>query len=217
MTIAADLRCGAMLIVSSLPNRPGSLGYYFLTSNDGRLEQRLLIVRLAYPARRPVPHAGTSEIGRTEASPEHEFALIFADSAGPLVPTLRVGTQLPRRSALAGRPGHRDGRRRFPCGAWEPGKIQGRQCNCHPSELNVPLSLPNRLPHGFQLAGRAEHRVLVNDVVGIRGHEDLSGRTKVEIGRACHGTSRGESRTRPVGRRCRCSPCRRPASPPGRY
>ncbi|MFZ1933110.1 MAG: hypothetical protein WCB27_07440 [Thermoguttaceae bacterium] len=47
MTIAADLRCGAMLIVSSLPNRPGSLGYYFLTSNDGRLEQRLLIVRLS--------------------------------------------------------------------------------------------------------------------------------------------------------------------------
>ncbi len=47
MTIAADLRCGAMLIVSSLPNRPGSLGHYFLTTNDGRLEQRLLIVRLS--------------------------------------------------------------------------------------------------------------------------------------------------------------------------
>ena len=36
-----------MLIVSSLPNRPGSLGHYFLTTNDGRLEQRLLIVRLS--------------------------------------------------------------------------------------------------------------------------------------------------------------------------
>ena len=47
MTIAADLRCGAMLILSSLPNRPGSLGHYFLTVNDGKLEQRLLIVRLS--------------------------------------------------------------------------------------------------------------------------------------------------------------------------
>jgi hypothetical protein len=47
MAIAADLRCGAMLIVSSLPNRPGSLGHYFLTTNDGQLEQRLLIVRLS--------------------------------------------------------------------------------------------------------------------------------------------------------------------------
>ncbi len=47
MAIAADLPCGAMLILSSLPNRPGSLGHYFLTTNDGRLEQRLLIVRLS--------------------------------------------------------------------------------------------------------------------------------------------------------------------------
>ena len=47
MTIAADLPPGAMLILSSLPNRPGSLGHDFLTANDGRLEQRLLIVRLS--------------------------------------------------------------------------------------------------------------------------------------------------------------------------
>ena len=47
MTIAADMPCGAMLILSSLPNRPGSLGHYFLTVNDGKLEQRLLIVRLS--------------------------------------------------------------------------------------------------------------------------------------------------------------------------
>jgi hypothetical protein len=47
MAITADLRCGAMMILSSLPNRPGSLGHYFLTSNDGRLEQRLLIIRLS--------------------------------------------------------------------------------------------------------------------------------------------------------------------------
>ena len=47
MTIAADLPPGAMLILSSLPNRQGSLGHYFLTENEGRLEQRLLIVRLS--------------------------------------------------------------------------------------------------------------------------------------------------------------------------
>jgi hypothetical protein len=47
MTIAADLPRGAMLIVGSLPNRPGSLGHYFLTQNDGQLEQKLLIVRLS--------------------------------------------------------------------------------------------------------------------------------------------------------------------------
>ncbi len=47
MTIAADLPNGAMIIVSSLPNRPGSLGHYFLTTNDGKQEQKLLIVRLS--------------------------------------------------------------------------------------------------------------------------------------------------------------------------
>ena len=36
-----------MLIVSSLPNRPGSVGHYFFTENEARLEQKLLIVRLA--------------------------------------------------------------------------------------------------------------------------------------------------------------------------
>jgi hypothetical protein len=47
MTISADLAPGAMVILSSLPNRPGSLGHYFLTQNNGQLEQRLLIVRLS--------------------------------------------------------------------------------------------------------------------------------------------------------------------------
>ncbi len=47
MTIKADLAPGAMLILSSLPNRQGSLGHYFFTENSARLEQKLLIVRLS--------------------------------------------------------------------------------------------------------------------------------------------------------------------------
>lgn len=47
MTLTAELTPGAMLVLSSLPNRPGSLGHYFFTDDDGtRLEQKLLIVRL---------------------------------------------------------------------------------------------------------------------------------------------------------------------------
>jgi hypothetical protein len=47
MTLSADLAPGAMLVMSSLPNRPGSLGHYFFTEeNGGRLEQKLLIIRL---------------------------------------------------------------------------------------------------------------------------------------------------------------------------
>lgn len=47
MIVAADLPAGAMLILSSLPNRPGSLGDQFFTSGDGLREQKLLIVRLS--------------------------------------------------------------------------------------------------------------------------------------------------------------------------
>jgi hypothetical protein len=47
MAITADLSPGAMLVISSLANRPGSLGHHFFTQNDGRLEQKLLIVRLS--------------------------------------------------------------------------------------------------------------------------------------------------------------------------
>ena len=47
MTITADLSPGAMLVLSSLANRPGSLGHHFFTQNDGRLEQKLLVVRLS--------------------------------------------------------------------------------------------------------------------------------------------------------------------------
>ena len=47
MTLSADLAPGDMLILASLPNRPGSLGHYFFTEKDGRLEQKLLVIRLA--------------------------------------------------------------------------------------------------------------------------------------------------------------------------
>ncbi len=47
MTMSADLAPGAMLVLSSLPNRPGSLGHHFFTENGERLEQKLLIVRLS--------------------------------------------------------------------------------------------------------------------------------------------------------------------------
>jgi hypothetical protein len=36
-----------MLILSSLPNLPGSLGHHFFTESDGQLRQKLLILRLA--------------------------------------------------------------------------------------------------------------------------------------------------------------------------
>jgi hypothetical protein len=47
MTLTADLAPGTMLVISSLANRPGSLGHHFFTENDGKLEQKLLIVRLS--------------------------------------------------------------------------------------------------------------------------------------------------------------------------
>lgn len=47
MTLTADLAPGAMLILASLPNRTGSLGHHFFTQNDGRIEQKLLVVRLS--------------------------------------------------------------------------------------------------------------------------------------------------------------------------
>jgi hypothetical protein len=47
MAITAELAPGSMLILSSLANRPGSLGHHFFTESEPRLEQKLLIVRLA--------------------------------------------------------------------------------------------------------------------------------------------------------------------------
>ena len=49
LALSTELTPGAMLVLSSLPNRPGSLGHHFFTEkeNEGRLEQKLLIIRLA--------------------------------------------------------------------------------------------------------------------------------------------------------------------------
>jgi len=47
MRISAMLAPGNMLILSSLPNLPGSLGHHFFTDDTGHLEQKLLLVRLA--------------------------------------------------------------------------------------------------------------------------------------------------------------------------
>jgi hypothetical protein len=47
LKFSADLAPGAMLVLGSLPNRQGSLGHYFFTEKEERLEQKLLIVRLS--------------------------------------------------------------------------------------------------------------------------------------------------------------------------
>lgn len=48
MAILADLAAGQMVLLTSLPNRPGSLGHHFLTTeSSGKLEQKLLIIRLS--------------------------------------------------------------------------------------------------------------------------------------------------------------------------
>ena len=48
MTIESSLRPGQMLVLGSLPERPGSLGRHFFTQKvNGRLEQKLLVIRLS--------------------------------------------------------------------------------------------------------------------------------------------------------------------------
>lgn len=48
LALSATLSSGEMLLVTSLPHRPGSLGHYFFTEQTaGALEQKLLIIRLA--------------------------------------------------------------------------------------------------------------------------------------------------------------------------
>ncbi len=47
LKLSVDMRPGTMMVLSSLPNRPGSLGHYFFTETNGSLEQKLLIVRLS--------------------------------------------------------------------------------------------------------------------------------------------------------------------------
>jgi hypothetical protein len=48
LTISASLARGQMLVMTCLPNRPGSLGYHFFSDRRaGRADQKLLILRLA--------------------------------------------------------------------------------------------------------------------------------------------------------------------------
>jgi hypothetical protein len=47
LAVAATLSPGGMLVMTSLPNRPGSLGHRFLTEQQGDTCQKLLLVRLA--------------------------------------------------------------------------------------------------------------------------------------------------------------------------
>jgi hypothetical protein len=48
LTISAVLSPGTMLVLTCLPDRPGSLGHYFFTEGeDNRLKQKLLVLRLS--------------------------------------------------------------------------------------------------------------------------------------------------------------------------
>jgi hypothetical protein len=43
----ATLAPGSMMVLCSLPDRPGSLGHYFFTEKDGKPIQKLLVIRLS--------------------------------------------------------------------------------------------------------------------------------------------------------------------------
>jgi hypothetical protein len=47
MALSARLMPGDMLVFTSLPDRPGSLGHHFFTTSEGESSQKLLVVRLA--------------------------------------------------------------------------------------------------------------------------------------------------------------------------
>ncbi len=47
LTLTAKLLPGDMLVLTSLPDRPGSLGHHFFTTSEGEPGQKLLVVRLA--------------------------------------------------------------------------------------------------------------------------------------------------------------------------
>ncbi len=46
LAFSATLSPGSMLLMSSLPSRPASLGHYFLTEDEDQLTQKLILVRL---------------------------------------------------------------------------------------------------------------------------------------------------------------------------
>jgi len=47
LQLVTELSPGSMLVLGSLPNRPGSLGHHFFAEQGDRLEQKLLVVRLS--------------------------------------------------------------------------------------------------------------------------------------------------------------------------
>ncbi len=66
LRVAVDLAPGDMLLLSSLPNRPGSLGHYFFAAGEGKPERKLLLVRLAQTQQDELtselaPRAGASQ------------------------------------------------------------------------------------------------------------------------------------------------------------
>ena len=51
---SATLAPGSMLLISSFPDRPGSLGHHFFTTENGSLQQKLVVVRLAQTQSNPL-------------------------------------------------------------------------------------------------------------------------------------------------------------------
>ncbi|MGW8255875.1 MAG: hypothetical protein ACWGMZ_00165 [Thermoguttaceae bacterium] len=47
LAISASLSPGGILVMTSLSNHQGSLGHYFFTEDNGRLEQKLLVLRVS--------------------------------------------------------------------------------------------------------------------------------------------------------------------------
>jgi hypothetical protein len=55
LTITAVLAPGQMIVLSGLPDRPGSLGHHFLTEDSsGDVEQKLLVIRLSQTQHDPL-------------------------------------------------------------------------------------------------------------------------------------------------------------------
>jgi hypothetical protein len=47
LTTNATLAPGSMIVMSSLPDRPGSVGHHFFAEKDGKPIQKLLIIRVS--------------------------------------------------------------------------------------------------------------------------------------------------------------------------
>jgi hypothetical protein len=69
LTITAGLLPGHMLLISSLDSRPGTLGHQFFTcKSNGRVEQKLLLIRLAQ-----TQHDSLFDPGAGKALPEEKL------------------------------------------------------------------------------------------------------------------------------------------------